>query len=885
MTEPALPWARLSPLLDELFELEEAARAARLQAIEAENPALGAELRRLLAADAGASGLLDHGIAAAAPTLVSQLAQSEHEDRSLQGRQLGHYRLLERIGRGGMGEVWRAERADGDFQQQVAVKLIAPGLLGDSAEQRFARERRILARLEHPNIARLLDGGLAEGTPYYAMELVEGESLTAYAARRGLSTRARVELLLQVCDAVAYAHTRLVVHRDIKPANILVDGEGRVRVLDFGIAKLLDDSDVRITRTGVRAFSPAYAAPEQIRGEEVATSTDVYAMGAVLYELLTDSLPHPERRIASDRLLATLEAETLVKPSRRQRETIGSGGARAIDADLDTITLTALHADPQRRYPSAARLGDDLRAWLGARPIAARADTARYRMGKFVRRHRFAVGGASVALLALLVGLSVALWQAEVAREQAARADAEAERALAAAARADSEAERAIEAARKADRIKQFLSSIFTQADPLRRDPRGELTLSQAFDDAVQRIDREFEADPDIRIDLLDDFGEIRAGQGDLEGARALIERALALAEATHGPNHPSVAESSLNLGVLSTYEGRFADGEVPLRRALDILHGMPDPPVSMLAAALSGLAGVLHSTGRGDEALPLLREIVELRRTRAPDDRRMLAIDLQNLATALISRGLIDEAATRASEARAILEELHGKDSAAMVPLLWLQDEIQYHRGELAAQRETVALAVSLSKRHLPNDHWWTAHSLTSQGWVLNREGEYAAGYAALDEAQGIFDRLSSPMVVEALLRRAQSYKLQGRLREAQAELEDALERCRATQRERNPTCLATLATLAEVAGSNGDSALALGHSERALALIAEELGDHTDEYAQALLGRAIALEGSGRGEEAAALRRQRHAVLRALYGDQHPFVRSVAAAMERAD
>jgi hypothetical protein len=311
----------------------------------------------------------------------------------------------------------------------------------------------------------------------------------------------------------------------------------------------------------------------------------------------------------------------------------------------------------------------------------------------------------------------------------------------------------------------------------------------------------------------------------------------------------------------------------------------MPEAPVSMLAAALSGLAAVLHSTGRGEEALPLLREIVELRRTRAPDDRRMLAIDLQNLSVALVSRGLIDEASTHTAAARSILEELHGEDSAAMVPLLWLQEDIQYHRGELAAQRETAQQALELSKRHLPNDHWWTAHSLTTQGWILNRDGEYAAGYAALDEAQGIFERLSSPMVVEALLRRAQSFKLQGRLREAQAELADALERCKATERERNPTCLAALATIAEVAGSNGDIEVALTHSERALALIAEELGDHTDEYAQALLGRAIALEGSGRGEEAAALRRQRHAVLRALYGDEHPFVRSVAAAMGSAN
>lgn len=419
-----------------------------------DDAALRAEVDRLLAADAAESGVLDQ-------PLGDHVARGTVGVDPRIGRRIGPYVLVEAIGRGGMGVVYRGEREQGGFTQSVAIKLLRAGAHDDVlAAQRFARERQILVRLQHPHIARLLDGGIADdGQPWYAMEYVHGEALLDWATRTQASLHQRLQRLMQVCDAVQYAHQNLVLHRDLKPANILVDANGDSKLLDFGIAKLLDDTAqngaATQTRTEQRAFTPAYAAPEQVAGGDVSTATDLYALGVILYELLTGLRPHGKAGVVAAGSDAPTDTEA---PSRRVvRERGDRRQAAALRGDLDVIALTCLQHEPGRRYASAAALKRDLERHLAGLPIEARADSYTYRTSKFLRRHRLAVVVASVAAMALIVATAFSL-------QQARRAERESERASAAAAAAQRERDAALDEARRQETLREHFVAVLNRA-------------------------------------------------------------------------------------------------------------------------------------------------------------------------------------------------------------------------------------------------------------------------------------------------------------------------------------------------------------------------------------------------------------------------------------
>ena len=420
-SSPADPWARLSALFDEAVDLPPDQREAFITSACAGETELGQRLRRMLAADAQAESDGFLGSPALSANLRAWDADStEYEPGS---RRFGAYRLIRLIGAGGMGEVHLAERSDGQFEQRVALKLLprpTPGLI-----QRFRQERQILARLEHPNIARLLDGGVGEAhVPYFAMEYIEGVPIVEFGRQRELGVGAILRLFLLVCDAVQYAHRSLVVHRDIKPSNILVVADGTPKLLDFGIAKVLQETDGSdATRTNVRAFTPDYAAPEQIRGEAVTTATDVYALGIVLYELLTGTRPYKFRRdlLPEQAILAS----TAAVPSVALTAEKSAHGVRrrALRGDLDTIVLTAIAKEPERRYTTVEAFASDIRRHLDGLPITARAESTWYRARKFARRNRSGLAAALIVAAALVVATVVSVRQARIATEQAARAE------------------------------------------------------------------------------------------------------------------------------------------------------------------------------------------------------------------------------------------------------------------------------------------------------------------------------------------------------------------------------------------------------------------------------------------------------------------------------
>ena len=412
-------WQQVRGILEQALETAPGERSRFLDQACQGDTALRAEVESLLAADAQASREFLEGKAIDRVTAVA--AESHAGMPSLEGVRIGSYRVLEEIGHGGMGTVYRAVRADDQYSQQVAIKVMRGGWGDAAAIERFRAERQILANLQHANIARLLDGGTADdGRPYVVMEYVEGRPIDQYSEAHKLSVRARLELFRTVCSAVAFAHQRLVIHRDIKPGNILVTEQGEPKLLDFGIAKILDDEQGGdATVTMVRMLTPEYASPEQVRGTPVTTATDVYSLGVVLYGLLTGRRPYA----VASRTPHEMAQAVLTDEPERPSAVVSGAEQRRLRGDLDNIVMKALRKEPERRYASVEQFSDDIRRHLEGLPVSARPDTLTYRSSKFVRRHRIAVTAAGLAVLALLGGMAAILRETYIAREERRKAE------------------------------------------------------------------------------------------------------------------------------------------------------------------------------------------------------------------------------------------------------------------------------------------------------------------------------------------------------------------------------------------------------------------------------------------------------------------------------
>ena len=751
-------WSRISPLLDELLDLSGGAREDRLARIAVEEPELAAELSRLMALESER------------PDFLSQPIVQAHLFAPQSGQTVGPYRLETPLGEGGMGQVWLAVRADGLYERRVALKLLRPGLGDTGLNARFTRERQILARLAHPHIARLLDAGIGQdGQPFLALDYIRGEPITVHACNHRLTIASRLQLFAQVCAAVSHAHANLVVHRDLKPSNILVTPADDVCLLDFGIAKLLDQPDTgesEITQAGSRTFTLHYAAPEQLRGEVITTMTDVYALGVVLYELLTDCRPYELTRasdaaweeaiLCNDPIRPSL---ALVKLARESHEAFDRRRARIVAGDLDNIVLKALDKDPAQRYPSVEALAQDLRRFSEGKPVLARPQGVAYRMRKFVRRHALAISLSSATVVLLLGSLGVVSWQARKALEQATRAQA----------------------------MQDFVVALFENTG----DVGGEKLDARALLDAgVSRADSELAAQPLARAELLGLIARLRSGLGDDAAALELLDqqqKAL-LGLGQRAPTALLLESTALRGRSLRDLDRPHAclKAMAPLlasaKRAAD---EFPLP-----AAEFFSQLGRCHDQlGDIDAARELFGQALAIRRAH-PEAAALAAESETDLAQIQIDSGHPMQAISALRDALAHLRAASGESNAQGVDI-WRQLGLAYeHEGNLREAEAAYRQALDISLGRFGAGHPRSGRLQYLLARVLATSGK-------LSEASGLLDLAHESLLSRAnpdLSRLAEIDGLRGWLAlerdqpsDALPELSDAL----AMWRRREPTLL----------------------------------------------------------------------------------------------
>lgn len=842
----AAEWARVESLFPQAVELDGPARARLLDAECAGQPRVRAELEAMLEASGESDPLLEAPIGLSAP------GEERMAELLAAGTRLGAWKIRSLIGQGGMGEVYLAERADGAYQMKAAIKLLKRELFSYANAQRFLRERRVLARLSHPNIARVIDAGTSDdGRPYLVMEYVHGSRITDYAHARQLAPRDVARLMLAVADAVAEAHRHGVVHRDLKPANVMVNDEEQVKLLDFGIAKLMEEAESSMP--GAVPMTPAYAAPEQIQDLPLTPATDVCSLGAVLYQLLTHRLPHRREGLPLAVVAAGLRDEAVERPSRvvlRSTALFGeTSRRRAAQAigDLDWIVLKALQADPRRRYANAAELADDLRRYLEHYPVLARQDSLAYRANRFVRRYPAQVAAASLAVVALALALATAVSQARTARAEADRAG----------------------------RVKDFVVSLFQEQDPVRRGQAAALAPAEVVARGLARADAELAEDPELHAAVLGDLGDIQVALGAPAEGRATLERALALQSAQHGADSLEVAQTLPKLAAALNAEGRHEAQVERLREARAILarHGRlrtldaARVELALGFAADRGQARGLEAAAHFDSARAIFE--AEL----GPDHRETL-LALEYRARVLEQARQDDAALAAFRELVERVERAHGARSPLLIPPLQGLARVEKRGSDPDGARRTLARAVALQREHYGPVHQNLADLLRSWADLEQSRWDFPRAMALFDEAEAALPATAGRH--ELVKDRGQLKLEMGRYEEAERDLREAARLFR--QREGEKSGFTWF-----VAGEWGRALLRTGKPEQAEKVQREALDRlgaimGPDAYQNALVADALAdtLEDRGSYAEAVALRRRALALTERKYAADHRFVAS---------
>lgn len=801
------------------------------------NETLLSRVLRELGDDASQPGFWDE--VAAGESGVHDAAQS------LEGERLGPYRIMRKLGSGGMGDVYLAERADEEYQQQVAIKLVRSGVFSKQIQGRLRMERQILATLQHPNIARLLDGGRApDGTPYLVMEYIDGEPIDAYCDRRRLSIEARIGLVRTVCAAVHYAHQNLIVHRDLKPNNILITPQGVPKLLDFGIAKLLDSRQsaqtLAVTHAEYRVMTPAHASPEQVRGDVITTASDIYVLGVLLYELLCGCRPFQligASLLEMERIICEQEApppsEAVARTARESPQLLAdivtcrsSTPARLrkqLRGDVDNIIGMAMRKDTERRYSSAEQLAADLDRHLSGKPVLAAKDTWLYRTRKFVGRHTLAVAASAAAIVTLAAFATITFVQSQrIAYE---RDVATAERT-------------------RAEQVSSFLVELFELSDPSRS--RGnQVTARELLDIGARRVNLGLADQPETRATLLGTIGTVYQSLGLYSDAVPLLEEGLQSRIRIHGPRHPAVASALRALGDALCDRGDLAGCETRLHAALEMQRSLLGPTAIEIAPTLTAqaklaqlrgdldtaerlydeslrtyrlhgkdrttdatsvmneLAGLYSYRSRHDRAATLYRAALDIDRQALGNDHPQIGMHLQNLAVALQLQGKLAEAAPLYQESMRLLGRVFGERHPQAIDAAANYGRFLHRRGELERAEEVLSKVVDLDRLARGERHAFIGHDLVNLGMVRLDTRRPAQAERDFRTALDIYAQTlppDHPYVASALSGLGRCMLEQNRLAEAEQTLRRAQEIAAKSFSPDSPQLAAANSTLGRV-------------------------------------------------------------------------------------
>jgi serine/threonine protein kinase len=748
---------RLAELVKSAVECEPEARPAFLDDECRSDPAMRAEIESLLQQQQGASQFIE------IPALHLAAKSFMRESAFRAGQTVGGYEIISLIGSGGMGEVYLAE--DGQLHRKVALKLVRRGMDSEDIIRHFKREEHLLASLNHPNIAQLYGSGVSvNGIPFFAMEYVEGQRLDEYCSERGLGTKERLQLFRKICSAVTYAHQRLVIHRDLKPANIRVTAAGEPKLLDFGIAKLLDSENApsreqTLTLQGV--MTPEYASPEQVRGGSMTTASDVYSLGVVLYKLLTGQSPYRTKTNRPDEIVRAITEQEPTRPSTAVAKSNGSSkrqipNPKLLRGDLDNIVLKAMRKEPARRYQSVAKFSEDIRRHLDGFPVIARKDTMTYRCAKFVKRNRIGVAAVALILLSTLGGIIATTWQARTARREKA----------------------------KAERVSAFLEKTLEYSNPLVNPPgkpQGDTTVTDVLDEASRQLETgEFAAQPEVRADLERTIAKSYWGQGrqelwakhlkkyveiqrsigpkndaktllatatlaeivenkDMKEAETLLREVLPQMKSEYRKGRitaADLADTLVNFGYIRRTQGDSKEAEALFREAVALAPKLPSDEPFVLSLTRSTLASTLADQGKFAEALQTARETVANYHQSGRTETADFAFALTILGGFLTEQEDFAGADANLAQGEAILRKRQG--AAA----LWLGDNLRNQaisfyrqaRYTLAADKAAEAKRIYLESYGPSYDNYPTV--LIVEGLILNETGRSAEGEMVLREA-----------------------------------------------------------------------------------------------------------------------------------------------------
>ncbi len=834
-------WLAASPYLNEALDVPPERLDAWLQALEATQPAIAVDLRQLLSVQDDSFASFLNGQAAPIPKEL-------HHSHS--GELIGNYRVLHELGSGGMAVVYLAERADGHFEQQVALKILRFGADGGEARHHFAQERQILASLDHPAIARLIDGGITPaGLPYLAMEYVDGMPIDRFCDQQRLSIDERLQLFVKVAEAVRYAHHRLIVHRDLKPSNIVVTADGVVKLLDFGIAKLLDpDSFMHAappTRDVVRLMTPEYASPEQARGDPITTATDVYQLGRLLYELLTGESPYRQRaRNSLESLRVILES----KPRRPSAAVSRAGAAdkahenarlvatsaarattperlrQALRGDLDAILLMAVHKEPQRRYASVARLADDVERYLRRLPVHAYDGVWLYRARKFLRRH---VAGVAIAALAVCAFALLIVWHTQQLAQEAQRARREAATAA---------------------RIADFLSSVFRGSDS--RTARADTTARELLDRGAERIEAELATQPVIQARLLNVIGSVYAEYDLRDKAQALVERSLQINGQQFGADSLEVASSKYTLASIMRDRGDVPAAKQLLDEVLQIRERELGPRHLEVAEVLRAQSVNLSQQGQVTKAIALCERALDIyTRTLGRNDERTVNAMVTQGANL---RGTGDTVRVRSHYQQLIpmIERSMGSESRQMAAALTNLANAKLQLEDYAGVESELQRALAILQKLYTLDHSSAQIVMTTLGTFYSEIGRFKDAIRMFEQSIASSRRVNGPgHALEATAQQmwGQVLRSAGDYAGARQHAKAALEIWKHAPGGLRMRYAISLADYGQLALDTGDTQLAAQSLDEAIGIARKLLPADSYELASVQLVHAVMLARTG--------------------------------------